>query len=296
MKKEKQIVSIGDVAWDIMLCPKKELVWGSDVPGMAEFMPGGSAANFAVWASRLGAGVKLIGKIGDDFIGRLMKAHLKKEGVKPDLAVISHARTARIGVMIAPGGERAFVMDKGVEMAFHPQDGLPRISKRCDLFFFTGYSIFTPGSLSYVKKVLEKVRKLSIPIAFDPASFHLMEAYGPKKILDELGHVRFLLLNEQELESLIGSQNAEILLENADMVVVKQGAAGSSVYLPGQKKSYPAFPTDVVDTTGAGDAFDAAFLIEYLNSRNVENALIEGNKLGSLVVRQIGAQTRSNKE
>ena len=78
-----RLLVIGDVAWDIFIRPERDLVRGSDVLGTVDVMPGGAAANVAVWARRLGADVTLMGKIGDDTLGTLMQTHLAERGCRP---------------------------------------------------------------------------------------------------------------------------------------------------------------------------------------------------------------------
>lgn len=286
----QKIVSLGDVAWDIFLKPARNMVWGSDVPGLADMQPGGSAANFAVWASRLGAKVSLVGKIGDDWLGQIMRDYLQRQKVETLLHQIPSVRTARIGVLVTNCGERSFIMDKDAKLSFQPEDFSPAWLDACELFFFTGYTIFSLASLSFIHKVLAEVRRRRIPLAFDPASFHLIEGYGPTRLLKELGHFDFLLLNEKEAEVLLPGRPPQELLAHADIAVVKRGDRGASFYAPGYCLDSPAIPTHAIDTTGAGDSFDAAFLSEFLHHRNAEAAMAKGNQIGSFVVSYLGAQ------
>ena len=78
-----RLLVIGDIAWDIFIRPEGDLVRGSDVLGTVDVMPGGAAANVAVWARRLGADATLVGKIGDDTLGTLMHAHLQRRARRP---------------------------------------------------------------------------------------------------------------------------------------------------------------------------------------------------------------------
>jgi ribokinase len=285
-----KILSLGDVAWDIFLKPARSMVWGSDVPGAADMQPGGSAANFAVWASRLGARVSLVGKIGEDWFGQLMQDYLQQQGVETLLHKVAHVRTARIGVLVTACGERSFIMDKDKSLAFQPGDFNMQWFDDCSLFFFTGYTIFTPGSLPFIREVLAEVRRRHIPLAFDPASFHLIEGYGPTRLLEELGFFDFLLLNEKEAEILLPGEPPESLLRHAAAVILKRGERGASFYAPNFAIDSPALHTHAVDTTGAGDAFDATFLVEYLYHHHVEAAMARANEIGSFVVSHVGAQ------
>src|SRR5512133_1984590 len=95
-----RLLAIGDIAWDILVRPSGELVWGSDVYGSVDLLPGGSSANVAVWARRLGARATLVGKIGDDPLGDLMLAHLEAEQVAVGVARVAGRETTRIAMVI----------------------------------------------------------------------------------------------------------------------------------------------------------------------------------------------------
>lgn len=291
-----KLVCLGDIAWDLLFKPQEALRWGSDVPGRAELLPGGSAANVAVWARRLGIQVRLTGKIGDDWLGGLMRQHLAEEGVEDGLLVVPGARTARIGAIVEADGERAFIMDKEPALSFGPEDYKASILEDADLFFFTGYTLFTRSSLHFVLLLLEEARRGNLPIAFDPASFHLIEGYGPARLLAEISPLDFLLLNEQEAEALLPGLAPENLLRFASCVALKKGQSGASYLAPGCSLSQPAYPAEGVDSTGAGDAFDAAFLVEMMTSSNPLKALQRGNHLGALVVAALGGQPYLNLE
>lgn len=289
-KNKPLIVSIGDIAWDLFLEIPQGIVWGSDVPGKVEFSYGGSACNFAVWASRLGARVRLLGKVGEDFWGRLILKHLKEEKVDFPFKPIHGGRTARIGILVSPEGERAMVMDKDPQLAFSLTDFSPVFLEKCSLLFFTGYAVFSRSSLEFLKAVLDYCRKIQIKIAFDPSSFHLMDSFGPQELLKFVCPLDFLLLNEKELEAFSPRCKPQDLLSLAEMVIVKMGKEGSKAFTKYGEFFQPAFRVSARDSTGAGDAFDAGFLVNYLQSKDIQQSLKKGNRLGAYVASHIGAQ------
>lgn len=292
MKRERKpkIISLGDLAWDFLLEVKEEICWGSDVKGQVEFSYGGSACNFAVWASRAGAKVKLLGKVGDDLLGHLILEHLKTEGVEFPFKPIPGARTARIGVFVSPNGERGMVMDKDHRLSFDLKDYSPTLLEGYDLLFFTGYSIYNRRSIGFLKKTLSEARKKGLSIAFDPSSFHLMDGFGYPELRNLVSPLDFLLLNEEEAKRLSFGKDFHELLSISQTVVIKRGEKGAFAVSAFGEFISPAFPSQVLDSTGAGDAFDAGFLVEFLTSKNMEKSLIEGNRLGAYVVSHFGAQ------
>ena len=285
-----RLLVIGDVAWDILVRPERELVWGSDVFGSVELMPGGAAANVAVWARRLGAEVTLVGKVGDDTLGELMLRHLRAEGISTEISVVPGKPTTRIGIVIDPRGEHGFVTDHSQPLAFSSQDLPLGLLDHADAVFFNGYGIFTSRSTEFLRPLAAEARRRGIPLAFDPSSFTLIRAYGPDRLMSELGRLDVLLANADEAHSLTPGTEWSALDQFARVVVVKQGADGSSARTAeGAWCAGPA-PATAVDTTGAGDAFDAAFLVEWMSGAGIEPALATGNRLGAHVASHLGAQ------
>jgi ribokinase len=163
-----RLLVIGDVAWDIFIRPEGGLVRGSDVMGTVDVMPGGAAANVAVWAGRLGAHVTLLGKIGDDTLGTLMLAHLRGEGVGDHLITVPGGLTTRVGILVSADGEHSFVIDHTKVLRFGDGDAPPHLVDRADAVFFTGYDIFLAQSTSFLAPLLDAARARRVPIVFDP--------------------------------------------------------------------------------------------------------------------------------
>jgi sugar/nucleoside kinase (ribokinase family) len=287
-----RLLVVGDVAWDILLRPEREPVWGSDVFGTVELLPGGSAANVAVWARRLGASVTLAGKIGDDALGELMTRYLASEGVTTSIVTVAGGATTRVGIYVRTDGEHGFITDHTQALRFEAADVPLDLLDGADAVFVAGYAIYMSESARFLSRLLAEARRRGVIIAFDPSSFALIRRYGPGRLLAEVGKLDVLMANEDEAHALADGGAVETLLACAGLVVVKKGAAGATAYDGTRAVSVPATAVEVVDTTGAGDAFDAAFLAEYLMRRNLEAALAAANRLGSQVASRLGAQTR----
>ncbi len=285
-----RILVIGDIAWDILIRPQTDLVWGSDAFGAVELMPGGSAANVAVWARRLGAEVTLVGKVGTDVLGELMMRHLAAEGLAGAVRRVPGGFTTRVGVVVAPGGEHAFVTDHTSLLDIGAGELQTSMLDSADAVFFNGYGVFTSRSAAFIADLLAEARRRSLPIAFDPSSFALIQAYGPARLLDEAGRLDVLLANEDEVRALCDGDPLTLVGNRSALLVIKQGAQGATAIGPSGTVSAPPSPATIVDTTGAGDGFDAAFLVDYLRHRDVPRALARANRLGAYVGGFIGAQ------
>jgi len=285
-----RLLVVGDIAWDIFIRPEGELVRGSDVLGTVDVMPGGAAANVAVWARRLGADVTLVGKIGDDTLGKLMHTHLQSEDVARQVITVPGGLSTRVGILVSADGEHSFVIDHTKVLRFEDGDAPPSLLDAADAVFFNGYDIFLARSTTFLSALVAEARRRRIPVLFDPSSFALIDAFGAGRLMEGVGPVDVLLANDAEADALRSGRPLESLETWARLAIVKRGPGGASAYGEGAAWHAAANPVRVVDTTGAGDAFDAAFIVEWLGSRNVEAALRAGNRLGAHVAGHLGAQ------
>lgn len=270
--------------------PSGDLAWGADVFGHVDLLPGGSAANVAVWARRLGADVTLVGLIGDDRYGDLMRAHLDREGVADFVRVVSGGETMRIGVVVRPDAEHAFVTDHSHPLRLSDDDLPASLLDRADAVFLNGYAVYMAGSASFASALLAEARRRGVLVTFDPSSFSLIQNYGASRLLDEIGPIDILLANRHEAGALVPGRPETDLLSYASLAVVKRGAQGATALRGDAALSVAAEPIAVVDTTGAGDAFDAAFIVEFLTQGDLARALTAANRLGGRVASRLGAQ------
>jgi ribokinase len=291
-----RLLVVGDIAWDVLMRPAGELVWGSDVYGHVDLMAGGSAANVAVWAKRLGAAVTLVGQVGDDRFGELMLTHLESECVADFVRVVPGGQTMRIGVVVRPDAEHAFVTDHSRPLRLAAEDVPTSLLDGVDLVFLNGYAVFMAGSASFASALLADARRRGILVAFDPSSFALIRSYGADQLLGEIGRLDILMANQDEARALLPDRPLSSLLAHTAVAVVKQGGQGATAIHAGGTVSAAAAPITVVDTTGAGDAFDAAFLVEYLAHRDLARALAAANRLGGHVASRLGAQESWSRE
>jgi sugar/nucleoside kinase (ribokinase family) len=178
-------------------------------------------------------------------------------------------------------------MDHTKVLLFGQTDAPASLLDGADVVFFNGYDIFLAGSTGFLSPILADARRRGIPIAFDPSSFTLIDRYGAARLRHELGPLDILIANDAEAASLGGTA---ALASWAGLVVVKRGPEGASAYRGDTHWTAPPQPIAAVDTTGAGDGFDAAFLVEWLATRDVSRALEQGNRLGAYVASHLGAQ------
>jgi sugar/nucleoside kinase (ribokinase family) len=260
---------------DVVLAPARRLAVGTDVPGRVSFRQGGSAANTARWLARLGARATLVCAVGRDREGRALAASLERSGVRVRASRAAGLRTGRIGVLVAPNGERSFVADRGAADRLAP-DALSAAMFRVDLLHLPAYSLLGEPLGLAGRRAIELSRQAGALVSLDLSSVAPLLAGGRRAALRIVRSAApdVLFATRVEAEAVVGGTDVGRLVEIAPIVVIKRGRAGASVLAraPGRVSTAPrtfdvATPAiAAADTTGAGDAFDAGFLVAWLSA------------------------------
>jgi sugar/nucleoside kinase (ribokinase family) len=250
------IVALGDLVEDVVVELGGPVRFASDTDAHIVRRRGGSAANVAAAAARLGAAARFIGQVGDDPVGASLVDELAAHGVD-----VRHVRrggeTAVIVVLVDADGERTMLVDRGssrdivgAETAW--LDG-------ADVVHLTLYSLLDDPIASTSRSLAAIAHDRGVPVSLDLSSIALIEAAGADRVLELVAELRpaVLFANRHEAEAL--GLDASIA---ATAVVVKRGPAPCLVHRPGTASvEVPASTLSrPVDTTGAGDAFAAGVL------------------------------------
>ncbi len=237
---------------------------------------GGSAANTARWLARLGVRSTLVCAVGRDAPGRALVAALRGAGVEVRAARPAGARTARIGMVVDPSGERSFVADRGAADRLAPADLQPSWLAGAGVLHLPAYSLIGAPLGEAAARAIAIARASGARVSVDLASAAPLLAAGRRAAH---GTIRaagpdLLFANAAEAVAFLGEGRLERLLDIAPVVVVKRGAGGATALARGGgggATGRPALRFDVAprplavpDTTGAGDAFDAGFLAAWL--------------------------------
>ena len=268
-----RIVVVGDLVVDVVLRPDRALEHGSDVPGTIALTQGGSASNAARWLGRLGARSALVAAVGRDAAGRALVAAIKSDGVTPYVLRVAGARTGRIGVLVSPDGERAFVQDRAAALLLGPADLKPAWFARADAVHLPIYSLLDEPLGLAGRRAIELGRAAGAAVSLDLASIGPLLARGRRAARSLIGEIApdILFATGSEAEALLGRYAVEGLLDLAMVAVVKRGSKGATVLArEGDRRlrlEVATTPITATDTTGAGDAFDAGFLVGWFTSR-----------------------------
>jgi ribokinase len=239
------ICTMGDLILDVVVLPERALAPDGDTPAQIRLTAGGQAANVAAWASALGARSRLICKRGTDGASELAAAELARAGVQ----VCGPLVEGRGGVVVSlrnAQGERTMASDRGVAATLAPSELDPAWLEACDVLHVSGYCLLREPMAQAAVQAARLVPRVTV----DLASAHDIEHLGAAAFaarLTELG---------PDLAFATEAERAAVPAFDTTWVI-KRGARGARF----PEGDYPARAVTVLDTTGAGDALAAGYLV-----------------------------------
>jgi sugar/nucleoside kinase (ribokinase family) len=285
------IVVVGDAGLDVVARHDKPLPHGGDARAKIRFTGGGAGANTALWLRSLGADTTLVARIGNDPGGRLIQAELEAAGVRCAFAVDAETPTCCVVVMVDASGQRSMLADRGANQRFSPEDVEAAALTGASHLHLSGYVLLDPPSRPAGLAALAAAREAGLTTSVDPqAAAHITD---PAAFLDDVRGTDLLMPNTEELVALTGSADpvsAKELLGAVGAVVVTAGLGGASWVDGDGVTTVPAVAAECVDSTGAGDAFDAGVLTSWLAGESTVDTLRTGVRLGALAVSRVGPQ------
>jgi sugar/nucleoside kinase (ribokinase family) len=270
----RDFIAVGDVMIDVTV-EGDVLPRGGHVTGKVRITPGGSAPNAAAWAHAAGASAAVVGRVGNDAAGSVLRAALEERGIDALLAADESRPT---GAVLTLGG--TIVAERGANARFVPEDLPPRLEAGAVLV--SGYALLQPDTEAVARAALERADAQWA--AVDAASARLLDRFGREPFFAATSSASALLLNEDEAFALTDDEPegaARALADLYRVVCVKRGPAGALAVLDGELVEAPAPQVEVVDAAGAGDAFAGALLAALIRERPLEDALAEAVRAGS---------------
>jgi len=268
---------------DVIVLLDEPLAPGDDVRARTRSGAGGQAANVAAWAASLGATARCLAKRGDDATGELVARELAGHDVELAGPVVA-GRTGVVVSLVGGDGERSMASDRGVAPGFSPDELEPEWLD-CDVLHLSGYSLLREPIAQTALLAARLARGQGARISVDVAAWTEIRSYGPvlfRELLDAVAP-DVLFATEAEWEMLGGAYLT------APTGVIKRGARGCVVVTEDARLDLSPVEADVVDTTGAGDALAAGFLLggslEEAARRALESAAACVSRIGSMPMR-----------
>lgn len=280
------LVSVGDLATDVVVrLGADEIDPVSDTPATVTMHRGGAAANVAAVAARLGRRSRFVGALGADDLAVSAADRLRALGV--EVTGPAADRGWSIVVLVDPSGERRFLTDTGAVRPWGapPPEWLAGASR----VHFSGYAFCDDRSAESCRRLARDARRRGVPVSVDPSSRSVVAAFGVDRFVDLLDELRpdVVLPNEDEADLVGPSPSAASPWR---WTVITRGAGPTTIVDPdGRRRDVAVPPLAAVDTTGAGDAFAAGFLVSWDAARDADAAVAAGHAAAARVVTGPGA-------
>ncbi|MDB5079285.1 MAG: putative carbohydrate kinase [Chloroflexi bacterium] len=291
MQKDFDVVVVGELNADLILRGNVTPEFGQveKLIDDATLTLGSSAAIFACGAARLGLKVAFTGKVGNDEFGNFVVKELSKRGVDTAGVVVDAAIKTGLSVILSQGDDRGILTYPGSISALRYAEIDPALLGRGRHLHLASYFLLD-GLRADIPALFKAARQ-------NGASISLDTNYDPTGVWDgglreTLGLVDIFLPNLTELMAIAGVSDSreagDILAKQVPILALKLGPEGA-LARQGNTLVRAAVPgVKVVDTTGAGDSFDAGFIYGYLNDWNLERTLKLACACGSLSTRGPG--------
>ena len=291
-----KIVVLGDLCLDLFMqvpfYPEK----GGDGIGQSWLkQSGGSASNTAVALAHLGYAPHFFTHTGDDLWAQQLLATLSQEGVNISNIVKEEQDSVGITFLaVTPDGERTMFTYRGANSRLQPNEITPEKMAGAAMLHLSGYACLTPPQSDTAWKAVEIASELgigvSLDIGFDPA-----RSLG-EKLLKLLPEISLLVLGEADACVIAGTSSVAeavqfLINHGVGLVALKLGEHGCQLTTRERQVEIPGFRVEVVDTTGAGDAFSAAMIYGRCQGWNLEEMGLFANAMGGLAATRWGAGT-----
>lgn len=286
------VVVVGSLNMDVVIPVNPypgpgETVVGGDI----QYIPGGKGANQALAAARLGAEVTMLGMVGNDAHGEQLIQTLKRDKVHTEYLEIDNAESSGIAfVHLETDGSNRIIVSPGANQLYLA-DKVARYKSLIEAADAVLLQLEIPYET--VNAVLQIAADSGVPVFLDPAPASV-------DLFKRLAPIDWIAPNEHEAELLTGIHvcdaktariaAAKLQQMGAKRVILKVGSQGAYVATENGIVYQPGFPIQPVDTTAAGDAFIAAFAVDYLQYHDVFSALRVACSAGALTSMQEGAQ------
>jgi ribokinase len=290
----KPIVVVGSINLDLVARAERIPLAGETVTSSDfQMHPGGKGANQAVAVARLGYPVRMIGRVGSDAFGESLRADLVRSGVDTAGVRTSQGPSGVAVISVARNGENAIVVTPGANALVSPSD----VDENADAIGEAGVALAQLEiPMETVRHLGEVCARMKVPLILDPAPAKAL----PAKLLE---HVSWLTPNETEIARCVPDSEAvsssrdtfeilEVLVKRLGYgLVLKMGSRGVHVASKdGARQQIDAFPVKVVDTTGAGDAFNGAFAVGMMMGKSPLESARFAVAASAVSVTRAGAQ------
>lgn len=289
-----KVCVVGNLNADLLLYPLRDFpAWGTEVVTESmDWRPGG-IANALLTLTSLGVGASALANIGSDAIGDEMVSILKRSEV--DVSHIKRSESVRTAVCVGLGredGERSFVTHLGhlelfdIDLVLDQRDSW----KEAQFILISGYfllpSLGFEGTTKMIDEIHAEGKQVILDVGWDTSGW---PDRSVQEVLQLVKKVDVFLPSLNEAKAISGENSTESCLERLydqcpGSVIIKLGEAGCIAKTKEGIFQHPAFPIKALDTTGAGDSFNAGVILGFLRNWEISKTLRFANALAAMVI------------
>ncbi|WP_337031125.1 ribokinase [Paenibacillus illinoisensis] len=277
-----KICVIGSSSMDLVVTSSRRPGAGETVLGESfKTVPGGKGANQAVAAARLGGEVTMIGRVGDDAFGQDILNNFKANAVNTqNVKPVTHSESGTAHIILAEGDNSiVFVEAANREVTPAYVDEAAEVIINADIVL-----IQQEIPEETVVRVSSLCAECGTPLLLNPAPARTV----PQEVID---NAAYITPNEHEAEILFqGISPAEALRKYPNKLFITEGSKGVRYFDGAEEILVPTYKVEAVDTTGAGDTFNAAFAVALAEGKPLQESIRFANRAASLSVTKFGAQ------
>ena len=290
--KKFDVICLGDINLDILYYVDTLPSLGSEsTASKMVISSGGAAANVATALARLGFKVGFVGTLGKDIVGKFLYDELIKENIDLSSIIWKDEFSGIMSIAVTGDGERTIMGFRGANKLLSPKDVKKDYVISSKIVFISGYALLEEPQRSAALEVISLARRSNVKIFIDICE--PLANYGASKLSKIIGKISCTFLNFREFKILFRDSKSDIetfLEKYSEIIVVKMGKKGAEAITSRFKVKVPTFNVKVIDTTGAGDAFDAGFIAGFLKRFSFKEALILANALAAWKCQGHGAR------
>jgi sugar/nucleoside kinase (ribokinase family) len=275
------------LVWDLVALLSEDVHQGSHVEAVLQGHRGGGAANVAEGIAALGAKARFLGHVGEDALGAQMVDELFRRGV--EIRVAHRGRSAMLLCLVTPDGQRSFVIDTGDSTSLFPDDIDHTWLDGAAVLHLSGYSYARSPIGIAMMHLAGQALENGMQVTLDVGSPGCVMEMGIDQYVKSLATLRpsVLFANDDEAK-LLGLYDE--IPEGVELVVVHRGPSATvALHRTGRFELDVVDVDQVVDITGAGDAFAAGFLVAWQKGSNLIGSMQSGHALAAKVVTKAGA-------
>lgn len=290
------VVAVGDANVDLIAPVESLPTKGGEVSTDKLYRcAGGSAANLCVAVTRLGLNSRFIGRVGDDHLGRFLIDNFRKEKVDISwLQIDKEVGTGLQFIAITKDGERTMYGFRGANIYLSADEIDLSCVKNSRILHISGYALLSDPQRKTTMKILKVATGAGAIVSLDVGVLPAVRATNRVRAI--LRSVNILFVGGREASAMVGTKNPktaakDLLKLGPEIVALKLARRGCFILTETEKVRYPAYPIKVMDTTGAGDAFDAGFLAGVIEGWELKRVARFANAVGAISTQKIGAQS-----